>query len=131
MRREIWGTEVGGSGKLTSHGGAAEVHADSCPDAALETVHVGAVEDAVAHGLEDAGEVGATEVGARLELRQGVVVGANAVEDDVLLRVRVELLREVRVDLEELDAVAPRDARGLGALRLERREQRLETLERP
>lgn len=116
--------------KLTCCGRTAEVHTDRRLHAPLEAVHVGAVEDAVAHGLEHALEVGTAEVGARLELRQRVMIGPNTIEDDVLLRVHVELLREVGVDLEELHAVAAGDARRLRALRLERRQQRLEPLER-
>ncbi len=57
------------------------------------------------------------------------MVGPDAVEHDVLLRVHVELLREIGVDLQEFDAVAAGDAGGLGALRLERGEERLEPLE--
>lgn len=56
----------------TCRRGAAKVDADRGPHAALEAVEVGPVEDAVAHGGEEAAEVGAAKVGAGPELGQGV-----------------------------------------------------------
>lgn len=41
-----------------------EVHTDLCAQRALQAVHVGAVQDAVAHATEQALEVWATEVGS-------------------------------------------------------------------
>lgn len=116
--------------KHTSYRRTAEIDTDSRLHAALEAIDVRAVQDTLSHAVEYPREVGAPEVGAGLELGQGVVVGADAVEDDVLRRVHVELLREERVDLEELDAVASGDARRLVALAFQRGQQRLEPLER-
>ncbi len=61
--------EAGLWGSLTCRGRTAEVHADRRLHASLQAVHVRPVEDAVAHGLEYALEVGTAEVGAGLELR--------------------------------------------------------------
>jgi len=105
--------------------GSAEVYSDFCPERALEAVHVGAVQDAVAHTAEQALEVGTTKVGPRLEFGQRILVGTNRVEHNVLRSVGIHLLREVGVDAQELVAIGA--AQGL---RFERGEERLEPLER-
>lgn len=110
----------------SGHCRSAEVDSDVGAQRALETAHVGAVDNAVAHAAEQAVEVWAAKVGARLELGQRILVSADRVEDNVLCRVGVDLLREVRVDAQELVLiVAARTHR----LRFERGEERLEPFE--
>lgn len=90
----------------------AEVHTDICLQRALQPVHVRAVQQAVAHAAQQAGEVRTTEVGPGLELGEGILVGTDRVEDNVLRCVGVHFLRQVCVDAQEL--VAVRRAAGLG-----------------
>ena len=114
--------------KLTCLRRAAKVYTDRCAHAALKTAEVGPVENAVSHRGEESLEVGTTKVGAGLELRERVHLGADAVEHDVLRRVHVELLRQICVDLEELDARRAGDAGRLVGLFFEGGEQCLEPL---
>jgi hypothetical protein len=105
--------------------GSAEVHTDLGPERALQTVHVRAVQDAVAHATQQTREVGAAEVGARLEFGKRILVRADRVKNNVLRSVDVHFLRKVRMDAQELVAVGAAEG-----LRFERGEQRLEPLER-
>jgi hypothetical protein len=105
--------------------GSAEVDSDLGPERALQAVHVGAVEDAVAHTAQETLEVWATKVRSRFEFGEGILVCADRVEHNVLRRVGVHFLRQVRVDAKELVAVCA--AEGLG---FERGEERLEPFER-
>lgn len=116
-------------GKLTGCRGTTEVYTDGCAHAALETAQVRPVEDAVAHGGKELCKVGPPKVGARLEFGEGVDLGTDRVEHDVLRGIHVELLREVGVDLEKLDTVAAGALCRLVRLRLERGQQRLEPFE--
>lgn len=108
---------------------SAEVDTDRGAHAALETIQICAIHDTIAHIGEEAIEVGTAKVGAGAEFGQGIGVGADAVQHDVLSRVDVELLGEIGVDLEEFDARVAGDARGLVGLVLERGEERLEPFE--
>lgn len=102
----------------------AEVHTDIRLQRALQPVHVRAVQQAVAHAAQQAGKVRTTEVGPGLELGEGILVGADRIEDNVLRGVGVHFLRQVGVDAQEL--VAIRRAAGLG---FQRREEGLEPFE--
>ena len=124
-------TRVGGrNAELTSCGRTTEVDTDRGTHA-LEAVDVSPVKDTITHHLKDLGEVGATEVRARLEFSQRIEISTDGVEHDVLRRVHIELLGEVGVDLEELHATATGNAGGLVTLSLERGEESLEPLEGP
>lgn len=115
--------------KLTSHRGTAEVNTDCRPRVALQAVDIRPVQNAIPHRCEQLVEVRPAKVRARLQLGQGVDRGTHGVEHDVVRSVDVELLGEVGVDLEELDAGASGDLGSLGALLLERGQQGVEPLE--
>ena len=108
----------------------AEVDADIDALGGVQAGDVVAGAQAVAHAAEQGGELGAAEVGAALQLGEGVDGGADAVEVDVGLGVDVHALGEVGVDAQELGAVGE-GVGGGGGLRLglERGEQGLEPLE--
>lgn len=108
--------------------GPAEIHPDVRLQAALQPADVRAVHDAVAHGAEEAVEIGAAEIGAGAEFGERVLGGADAVEVDVGGGVNVHLLGEIGVDPQELRARARVSGRGLGLL-LQAAEQRLEPFE--
>lgn len=126
-------TAAGSLGRLldvtSSSRGTAEINTDRRPHVALEAVEISPVLDTLAHALEDAAKVGTTKVCPRLELSQGINRAADRVEHNVLGGVHVELLGEIGVDLEELDAAGTGDAGGLGGLLLEGEEEGLEPLE--
>lgn len=107
----------------------AKVHPDVRPQTAVQPPDVTPVQDPAADRLEQAFEVRAAEVGAAAELRQRVHRVAHAVDVNVRHRVRVQLLRQVRVDPEELGP-APRTGRRVGRLRLQRRQELLEPFKR-
>lgn len=94
----------------------------------LEPADVGAAGDAVPERGEQFPEIGAAEVGAGLQLGQGVEGGADAVEVDVGGLVHVEALGEVGVDAEEVRPGAGVGRRRQGLL-FERGEERLEPSE--
>lgn len=104
--------------------GSAEVDSDFCPERALQAVHVGAVQDAVAHAAEQALEVGAAKVCSRLELGEGILVSADGVEHNVLRGVGIHLLSEICVDAQKLVTVGAAERLGF-----ERGEERLEPFE--
>lgn len=118
--------------------GPAEVNADIRPQRAVQAAaQIRVIEDAIAHAGKQALEIGTAEVGAGLEFGEGIVGGADGVEDDVGGGVEVEALGEVSVDLEKFDAGAGRAAgpgggreRGGRGLRFERGQERLEPFER-
>lgn len=97
-----------------SDAGTAEIDADVGLETALEAVDVSAVDDSVAQGTEELAEVRAAKVGAALELGEGIFIGADGVEDDVVCGVDVDLLGEVGVDAQELVAVVGGSAEILG-----------------
>jgi len=107
--------------------GTAEVHSHVGPQRALETAHICPVNDAVAHAAEQASKVWTAEVGAGLEFREGILVRAHRVEDDILRSVGINLLREIGVDAQELVAFSAWAAQRLC---LERGEERLEPFKR-
>ena len=112
---------------------AAEINPDVRPQRALQpTAHIRMIENTIPHTRKQPLEIRTAKVRAGLEFGQGIVGGADGVEDDVSGGVEVEALGEVRVDLEELDAGrlrAGREGGGRG-LRLERGEECLEPFER-
>ncbi len=89
---------------LTCSRRATEVNSDCRAHAPLKAIQVGPVENALLHRSKQPLEVGATKVGAGLQLGKRIHLGTDAVEDDVLCCVHVEFLGQVRVDLQELDA---------------------------
>lgn len=116
--------------KLTSCRGTAKVDTDGSPQATLQTAEVGAIEDTVAHGGEELAKVGAAKVGTGLEFCQGIDLSTNAVQDDVLCGIHVELLCQIGVNFQELHSAGTRNASSLAGLLLERREKGLEPLKR-
>lgn len=104
-----------------------EIHPHLRPHTRVQAADIRPAQDAIAHRAEQALEVRAPEVRPAAQLRQRVDGRAHAVELDVLDRVRVEALRQVRVDAQELRR-ALRVGRGRG-LGLEAGEQRLEPFE--
>lgn len=113
----------------TSCRGTTEVYTHCRPCTALQAIQVRPIQDTIPHAREQLGEVGPTKVGARLQLGQRVAIGSHGVQNDVVCGVDVELLGQVRVNLQELDARASRHASRLGRLLLERGQQSLEPLE--
>lgn len=105
--------------------GTTEVHTDVCSQRALQTAHVAAIQDAIAHATQQAREIGTTKVGTGLKLSEGILVGAYRVQHDVVRRVDIDLLGEVGVDAQELIAIAA--AHGL---RFQRGKQILEPFKR-
>lgn len=106
-----------------------EINSDIRLHLALQPAQIGPVQNALAHALEQAAEIGPAKVRAALQLGQRVEDAADAVQHDVLRRVDVQLLREVGVDAQELVAVVAGLLRRLLALGLKGREQDLEPLE--
>ena len=108
----------------------AEINPDIRPDRTIQaTAHIRTIANTLAHPLKQALEIRTAEVGTGLEFGEGIVGGADGVEDDVGGGVEVEVLGEVGVDSEELDASGPGRRRGR-RLRLERGQERLEPFER-
>lgn len=105
----------------------AEVH----PDLGLEPMqarHIRLVLETVAHSREEAAPIGPSEVRAALQLRQRIKVLPDGVEVDIRGGIVIQPLREIRVDPQELRAALA--GRRRRRLRLQRRQQRLEPLER-
>lgn len=84
----------------------AEVHSDlgAAVQGPVQAGQVGLVLKTVAHGREEALEVGAAEVGATPQLGERVEVLADGVEIDVGGGVVIKTLCEVGVDAQELGA---------------------------
>ena len=106
----------------------AEIHTHIHSFRGGQAVDVAAAAQAVAHAAEQLRKVGPAEVGAALELGEGVERGADAVEVDVSLGVGVHALGEVSVDAQEAGPVRG-GAGGRLRLRLQRGQQGLEPLE--
>jgi hypothetical protein len=104
--------------------GSAKVHTDFCPKRALEAIHVGAIEDTIAHTTQQALEIRSAKIRPRLEFSEGILVRTHRVEHNVLRGVCIHFLREIGVDAQELVTVVA--AKGLG---FERGKKRLEPLE--
>jgi hypothetical protein len=103
--------------------GPAKVHTHLRPQRALQPIHIGTIQNAIAHATQQAREIRASKVRATLELGEGIFVGTDGVEHNVLRGVDVHFLRQVRVDAQELVAVGP------AGLCFERGEEGLEPLE--
>ena len=73
--------------------GTAKVYSDFSPERAFQAIHVRAIENTVAHTAEQALEVWTTEIGARFELSQGILVSTDRVKDNVLRGVDIHFLR--------------------------------------
>ena len=109
------------------HARPAKVNPDLGLQAAFHPGNVTLIEDAVAHGRQQPREMRPPKVGPGLELGEGILVGADRVEHDVVGGVHVDLLGEVGVDPQKVLAASAGPAQALG---LEARQQRLEPLER-
>jgi hypothetical protein len=105
-----------------------EVHTDIRPHRALQSTHIRAVHNTLTHPRQQAVEVGTPKVRASLQLGERIDVRADTVQHDVLRGIRVEALRKVGVDAQELGAGGTRNGSSLGGLCLERGQQSLEPL---
>jgi len=103
-----------------------EIHAHLGPDRRIQPANIPAPEDPIPHRGKQPPEIRSSEVRPAAQLRQRIDRRAHAVELDVLDRVHVQALREVRVDAQEVGAAAARVGRGL---RFEAGEQCLEPFE--
>ena len=108
---------------------SAEIDSDVGFQVPFQATHIAPVQDAILHRREQLLEVRAAKVRARLELREGIDVRADAVEVDVGGGVEVEALGEVGVDAEELGRGRRRRVGGFGALGFEAGEEGLEPFE--
>lgn len=108
---------------------SAKVHPNIRPHRALQTIHVRAIHNTLTNPRQQAMKVRPPKVRARLQLSERIDVRANTIQHDVLRGIRIEALRQIRVNAQELGAGGARDASSLKGLRLERGKQSLEPLE--
>jgi len=82
--------------------GSAEVYTNVCPQCPFQSSDVWLIHDPVPHCREELGEIRATVLCSGPELRQGINLHSDAVEYNVLSRIYIESLGEIRVDPQEL-----------------------------
>ena len=91
-----------------------KVDADIRPQLLFQPADIAPGQQPVPQRAEQLGEIGTAEVRARLQLRQGIEGGADAVEIDVGGLVNVQPLGEVSVDPKEFQTRAGPGGRGDG-----------------
>lgn len=100
--------------------GPAEIHAHLGLGTTLQTREVILAQNTLPHADQQSMKIRPAEIGPRVQLSQGIFFRTHGVEHDVLRRVDVDALREIRVNAEEL-SIRTR-ARHAQRLRFERRE---------